>query len=66
MKPYHSDDIAQLSQELEEARDTIERLIGEKLGITKQRDEISRQFLKAMEENIELRKKHLEITESLK
>lgn len=40
----HLEENAQLSQELEEARDTIERLIEEKAGITRQRDELARQL----------------------
>ena len=55
MSPY-LELAAELEQELEEARDTIELLIAEKAGITKQRDELQRQLTIAIEQNCELRK----------
>lgn len=52
MSPY----VTLLEEELEEARDTIERLVAEKIGITKQRDELKKQLTIAIEQNCELRK----------
>jgi hypothetical protein len=55
MSPY-LELAAELEQELEEARDTIERLIAEKAGITKQRDELKKQLTIAIEQICELTK----------
>ena len=55
MSPY-LELAAELEQELEEARDTIERLVAEKIGIAKQRDEMKRQLDIALEENCRLRR----------
>lgn len=55
MSPY-LELAAELEQELEEARDTIERLIAEKAGITKQRDELKKQLTIAIEQIYELTK----------
>ena len=44
-----------MKNELEEARDTIERLVAEKIGITRQRDEMKRQLDIAISENLTLR-----------
>lgn len=55
MSPY-LELAAELEQELEEARDTIERLVAEKIGITKQRDELKKQLTIAIEHICELTK----------
>ena len=55
MSPY-LELAAELEQELEEARDTIERLVAEKIGIAKQRDEMKRQLDIALEDNCRLRR----------
>ncbi len=51
----HLEENARLSHELEETRDTIERLVAEKVGIKKQLKELGRQFEIAMAENLEMR-----------
>ena len=46
---------ARLCHELEEARDQVERLVAEKIGISRQRDEIRQQYNIVMGQNLELR-----------
>lgn len=51
----------ELATQLEEARDTIERLVEEKRGITRQRDELKRQFDRAIAENLVARREIAEL-----
>lgn len=61
----HLEENARLSHELEEARDTIERLIAEKAGIARQRDDMKRQLDKAITEMLEAKSKPRSIAEDV-